>query len=169
MEYEYENAAGERRTINAPMKDAPPERVVFFPDGHWKPVKSGLIYDPEAVEGVNRITIPDAQVFRRVFTNPLTCIKNPTPARAGRGSGNGSVSANKGGAVGGDLCASSSLPRRDTAQGTVANRYGHKVVEYRDGSLSTLDGKPIVDSDGARNREKGRVGAVEDDTPIVDD
>jgi len=39
MRYEYQNSEGEVRDIFTSMKAAPPNEVVFLPDGSWRPAK----------------------------------------------------------------------------------------------------------------------------------
>lgn len=54
--------------------------------------------------------------------------------------------------------ASRSLPRRDTSKGQVCSRYGKRVVEYSDGTHSTLGGQPIIASGRDRREAEARTG-----------
>lgn len=53
---------------------------------------------------------------------------------------------------------SNSLPRRKLQDGVRDTFFGHEVVRHKDGGLTDLHGRPIVDSKEADHREARRTG-----------
>lgn len=53
---------------------------------------------------------------------------------------------------------SNSLPRRKITDGVRDTHFGHDVVRHKDGGLTDLHGRPIIDSKEADRRESRRTG-----------
>jgi hypothetical protein len=146
--YEYENAAGERREIVAPMKDAPPAFVLFGTDGTWEacPTFNGVPV-PFLRSAEDTTAKASAAIFRRVYTMPAIAI--------GRGSevhhAHQPIPQ-----------ASISLPRTQE-QGEIVSRHGHLVRKLKNGAHATLDGRRICDSSKARDAHLRETGCVSDD------
>lgn len=119
--YEYQNARGEKREIVAPMRSAPPMSVQFLEDGSWV----------EASE-------PDADgTFNRVLVAPVVGVRDAQGGVKYHGQA---------------IPVSQSLPPDDPDRPSVADRLdGHPVKRNADGTLRTLDDRPII-----RNREDRR-------------
>jgi len=119
--YEYKNALGEKREIVASMKTPPPMAVQFLEDGSWV----------EATE-------PDAEgTFNRVLFAPVVGVRDGQGGVKYRGQA---------------IPVSQSLPYDDPDRPAVADRLdGHPVKRNTDGTLRTLDDRPII-----RNREDRR-------------
>jgi hypothetical protein len=140
--YEYENAAGERREIVAPMKDAPPQYVWFDAKGDHHAFE-GLAARYEKTE----FEAGEFDVYWRVISMPAIAIgkgsevfhaHQPIPQ------------------------ASISLPRTQE-QGEVVSRHGHLVRRLKNGAHATMDGRRICDTRKARDAHLKETGCVSDD------
>lgn len=60
MQYEYQNAKGERRSVVAPVKDRPPETIWMREDGSWTALRSP---DADVPAGAG-----DGERFTRVYS-----------------------------------------------------------------------------------------------------
>lgn len=84
----------------------------------------------------------DGREWRRLYTVPQAAVKPDVRVR------------NKGM----DLPVSFSLPTRDTSEGTPTTLYGHSVLQYKDGTHTTMEGERIIDTQRAVDVAKAQTG-----------
>lgn len=137
--YLYENQAGEQREVVGTMADPPPEFIMIFEDLEWLPVDA-IIEGKERVEELIR-TPQENRIWQRVYGAGLG-ISVP----------NFAVNTPKNGG----LPISRSSPRRS---GGVPRKVGkHMVKEHKDGTVTNMQGQPIIDSNAAAKRNADTTG-----------